>query len=82
MKKLKSTMKKLCLYCTKESTKGCEDPLCKAKGEVVRAYCKAGLEVWQVMVGIRNGIIRLDTEAKALLFDRQTNPKAKIKVAR
>jgi hypothetical protein len=44
--------------------------LCRAKGDVLRAYLKQGLQLWQVLAGIKTGLIKFESEAKALAKQR------------
>lgn len=62
-------MKKLCMFCMKEH-RGRRPALCAAKGEVMRAYA-AKYEMWQVLLAIRHGQIKLEEEAHALLAQRK-----------
>ena len=69
--------KTICMFCAKSK---CKTELCDAKAQVIKAYCKAGVKVWQVMHGVETGQLQLDKEAKAYLYDvNQAQKKAKKK---
>jgi hypothetical protein len=53
--------KSVCLFCMRSHRR--KPKLCQAKGDVVRAYLNAGIQMWQVMYGIESGLIKLEAEA-------------------
>lgn len=73
--KPKRKSRSLCLFCVQEK---CSDDLCAAKREIFRAYCKR-LKPHEVLGAIHQGLIKLDVEAKALLYDRHVAKPARSK---
>ncbi len=62
--------KTLCLFCTRQH-RAKVPALCKAKGDIIRAYIKSGVKLWQVMAGIHRGLLDLEHEARMLVKARK-----------
>lgn len=69
-------MKSVCMFCMLSN---CKKKMCRAKGEVMRSYLNAGLQMFQVMIGCESGLIRLEDEAEMLLIRRRREERALIK---
>lgn len=56
------------MFCIKSNSKKL---ICKAKGEIIRSYLNSGIQMFQVMMGIEQGLIKLDDEAELLIIRRK-----------
>lgn len=63
-------MKSICMFCGKSHKK--KPKMCQAKGDILRAYLNNGVELWQFLAGMRQGLIDLDGEAYRLMQNRKS----------
>ncbi len=61
---VKSKTRSFCMFCGDDHSKKRRPEDCSIKGKVVQAYLKAGVEMWQILAGIKMGVLDLDREVK------------------